>query len=834
MVRSAATIPCSTLQRSFAGPTEESNWVIYGRLLVGAYPSSVNDVINNQILSSILQLGIKTFVCLQVCSANCPRAHLTSLTAKPCPLQAEYQHEGVREAEWRAGIKLRPYIFDAIRLVDDLPPSFFPSSSKPEGLEFVFFPIVDCAIANDSSVLQLAQDLCGRLMRGETMYVHCWGGHGRTGTVVSIMLGLLYGLAPLDAMRWVQFCHDLRITPMGVSSPQTEQQRQQVIRVLNTYRQRAGGGVTRPMLLSPQPLPASSKAGIQQPALASPVRATPPKAALSGSPGRSLAPPVSPKGMAAPTLLPSSPTSSTATTAVSPREEKAGTQPHTSSQQPQGSQPPLVAVPVKAVSRGASTASVPTPTPPRPASAKAQALPTTAAGRRPGTAAVPHVPSASSRFAATSRPSTAAASRLPEPSTGTGRKETGGGGLVRRPVSASLNNSSRPLGLSSTVGPSSKVLSKASGGGSSGAGTQFGSLGLRRPVIPPPATAGRSGSGGPSSRPSSSPVPAPSPTHSTSSQVELHTQAYGSPAAAPVLPAAPTAGREGLPMPHLSPRPSDTGAGEDNGQAGAAPPRPATQEQVEEGTGPKGGAGEPQAPPGDPARGTRSKGRAYAVAPFASSTATVLGLGPLLAPRTAAALARLEGGGSAGPASSTRPVLAPRSSLSPYAQPMSRGATTAATPRAAAGPVGGLSSPGSPGDGVMASAPRSSRAAGPTPLSAGGVIKPQPASSLALGDSPVARGTLQGGSGSEDASGVAPAMAAKPRVRVVVRQQPGGLPTALPVISATTGGSPAQAAVALSSTAASIASATAAALSAQQRSERITSSSPGRPVARLA
>jgi hypothetical protein len=31
-------------------------------------------------------------------------------------------------------------------------------------------------------------------MRGEKMYIHCWGGHGRTGTLVATMLGRLYGL----------------------------------------------------------------------------------------------------------------------------------------------------------------------------------------------------------------------------------------------------------------------------------------------------------------------------------------------------------------------------------------------------------------------------------------------------------------------------------------------------------------------------------------------------------------------------------------------------------------------------------------------------------------
>ncbi len=74
-------------------------------------------------------------------------------------LRCRYQHDGVKEFEWRTGVKLRPYIFDAIKLVDVLPMSLFPSGSRPDGLEFVHFPIVDCAIANDSSVLQVWQRL---------------------------------------------------------------------------------------------------------------------------------------------------------------------------------------------------------------------------------------------------------------------------------------------------------------------------------------------------------------------------------------------------------------------------------------------------------------------------------------------------------------------------------------------------------------------------------------------------------------------------------------------------------------------------------------------------
>ncbi len=64
------------------------------------------------------------------------------------------------------------------------------------------------------------------------------GGHGRTGTVIAIMLGLMYNLSPTDAMWFTQLCHDMRACPMGVPSPQTEEQRHQVVRLLSSVRAR--------------------------------------------------------------------------------------------------------------------------------------------------------------------------------------------------------------------------------------------------------------------------------------------------------------------------------------------------------------------------------------------------------------------------------------------------------------------------------------------------------------------------------------------------------------------------------------------------------------------
>ena len=49
----------------YCGPTPESNWVLPGRLLVGAYPASENDEETFALLSSILKCRVNKFVCLQ-------------------------------------------------------------------------------------------------------------------------------------------------------------------------------------------------------------------------------------------------------------------------------------------------------------------------------------------------------------------------------------------------------------------------------------------------------------------------------------------------------------------------------------------------------------------------------------------------------------------------------------------------------------------------------------------------------------------------------------------------------------------------------------------------
>ena len=87
-------------------------------------------------------------------------------------------------------------------------------------------------MAGDEEVRDLAIYLVELIRHGDTIYLHGWNGHGRTGTVVCIMLYLMYGLNATQVLHRCQYLHDLRKMPMGFESPQTAAQREQVVRVI--------------------------------------------------------------------------------------------------------------------------------------------------------------------------------------------------------------------------------------------------------------------------------------------------------------------------------------------------------------------------------------------------------------------------------------------------------------------------------------------------------------------------------------------------------------------------------------------------------------------------
>lgn len=191
----------------YVGFNDESNIVIPDNILVvGGYPDKKED------FEKMRKMGIDTFVCLNV----------------------EY-------GKTERNKYYRPY-----------------AETDIYGSAFIHVPIVDMGTTDDNTIMDLCIDLKKRILDGHKLYVHCSGGHGRTGTVVCILLHMLYPeLTDNQIFDYVQFTHDQRIGCYGpgyftsnlldnnlcmyfqsgqVPTPQTYMQRKQVNQLISENR----------------------------------------------------------------------------------------------------------------------------------------------------------------------------------------------------------------------------------------------------------------------------------------------------------------------------------------------------------------------------------------------------------------------------------------------------------------------------------------------------------------------------------------------------------------------------------------------------------------------
>jgi hypothetical protein len=120
------------------GPIPDSYWVVPGRLLAGEYPGAASDDEAKAKLELFREAGVDGFIDLT-------------------------------EAEEYA---LRPYAGLAAEL----------------GMTHARFPVPDFGCPTADEMREILDTIDGELARGKTLYVHCYGGIGRTGTVVGCHL----------------------------------------------------------------------------------------------------------------------------------------------------------------------------------------------------------------------------------------------------------------------------------------------------------------------------------------------------------------------------------------------------------------------------------------------------------------------------------------------------------------------------------------------------------------------------------------------------------------------------------------------------------------------
>lgn len=118
-------------------------WAIPGQLLAGEYPGAKTADKALAKLETLLDAGVTSFVDLTEAG----------------------------ERTW-GGEPMRPYA----------------GLLRDRGVKHVRFPIRDTSVIDDAGYDEILAHIRAEIAAGEVVYLHCWGGKGRTGTVVGALL----------------------------------------------------------------------------------------------------------------------------------------------------------------------------------------------------------------------------------------------------------------------------------------------------------------------------------------------------------------------------------------------------------------------------------------------------------------------------------------------------------------------------------------------------------------------------------------------------------------------------------------------------------------------
>jgi hypothetical protein len=159
-------------------PIADSYWLLEGRLLAGQYPGHFDEPVARERLAAFLAAGIRSFI---------------DLTER-------------RD-------RLEPYgrILRAV--------------AKEAGVEVAYerMPIRDLGVPREGLMPEILARIDAELAAGRPVYVHCWGGIGRTGTVAGCWLAW-QGLTCDAALARITQLRSA-IPSGGMNSPETEAQR---------------------------------------------------------------------------------------------------------------------------------------------------------------------------------------------------------------------------------------------------------------------------------------------------------------------------------------------------------------------------------------------------------------------------------------------------------------------------------------------------------------------------------------------------------------------------------------------------------------------------------
>mgnify|MGYP001315129751 CR=1 FL=1 len=170
------------MARSPGKPFERTYWVVPGKLLAGCYPGDLDDAAAAARLTGLLDAGIRCVIALTEA--------------------AEGGHDGKPFAPYESALK---------------------ALAQAQGVRVRLerHAIRDMSVPTPDEMRRTLDAIDNHMEAGKPVYVHCWGGYGRTGTVVGCWLARHGMAAGRDVLERLQ---RLRRGLRG-ESPQTDAQR---------------------------------------------------------------------------------------------------------------------------------------------------------------------------------------------------------------------------------------------------------------------------------------------------------------------------------------------------------------------------------------------------------------------------------------------------------------------------------------------------------------------------------------------------------------------------------------------------------------------------------
>ena len=166
-------------------PFERSYWVVPGKFLAGCYPGAKQAKQAHKKLVDLLDSGIRCII----------------------SLMEDY------ETDWK-GQEIHHYEEELQAI----------AKSKGIDIQCVTMPVPETSIPTITGMRQILDIIDQSIKSGKPVYVHCWGGKGRTGAVVGCYLvrhGIAVGKEALQMITYLRKGDVARHEP----SPENERQR---------------------------------------------------------------------------------------------------------------------------------------------------------------------------------------------------------------------------------------------------------------------------------------------------------------------------------------------------------------------------------------------------------------------------------------------------------------------------------------------------------------------------------------------------------------------------------------------------------------------------------